>query len=292
MRIDEQTKALVVERYGSGATIKGLAREMNISIEAIRNIVVKAGVYRSILNQYTSNPEYDFAKLFNAKFIDRFEYVGGYVNCESKINIKCLTCGDVFIKTAHNYTANKSDTPTCSKCVMTEKAKKKEKAKSDRSITVNKTVAKRYAKSLKVLNRLRTYECKHCGMSYTIAQGSKTYCSASCRNKSYNKLSEIRRQRKLKANGKVENISLPVLFKRDKGVCHICGEKCDYNDCEWKGSVFYAYDNYPSIDHVVALSLGGTHEWTNVRLAHRRCNSIKSDATAYVMHDGRMKLYL
>jgi len=43
------------------------------------------------------------------------------------------------------------------------------------------------------------------------------------------------------------------------------------------GDTFIAGNMYPSIDHVVPLSRGGLHEWGNVKLAHRICNSIKKD---------------
>lgn len=43
------------------------------------------------------------------------------------------------------------------------------------------------------------------------------------------------------------------------------------------GDTFIAGNMYPSIDHVRPLSRGGLHEWGNVKLAHRICNSIKKD---------------
>ena len=98
--------------------------------------------------------------------------------------------------------------------------------------------------------------------------------------------SDARRER-IESNGSKENITLPRLFKRDKGVCHICKGKCDYNDYEIKGNVFYAKDNYPSRDHVIPLSKGGTHTWDNVKLARMRCNTIKRNHTSIVIDKGR-----
>ena len=40
---------------------------------------------------------------------------------------------------------------------------------------------------------------------------------------------------------------------------------------------FIAGNSYPSIDHIIPVSRGGTHTWDNVQLAHRYCNSIKSN---------------
>lgn len=76
---------------------------------------------------------------------------------------------------------------------------------------------------------------------------------------------------------KHSNKSLKELYKRDKGICYICGNKCDYEDYTYRGNTFIAGNYYPSIDHVIPISKGGTDDWNNLKLAHRLCNSIKSD---------------
>jgi 5-methylcytosine-specific restriction endonuclease McrA len=54
----------------------------------------------------------------------------------------------------------------------------------------------------------------------------------------------------------------------------LCGGQCSWDDVV-DGN---AGDSYPSIDHVRPLSKGGTHEWNNVKLAHRKCNWEKRDS--------------
>ena len=71
------------------------------------------------------------------------------------------------------------------------------------------------------------------------------------------------------------DITLEKLYNRDGGTCALCGGLCDYNDYAFRGSVFIAGNEYPSIDHIRPLSKGGSHTWDNVQLAHRQCNSIK-----------------
>jgi len=60
------------------------------------------------------------------------------------------------------------------------------------------------------------------------------------------------------------------VYERDGWICQICFEPvdraADSND-DWA----------PSLDHIVPASKGGTHELTNLRLAHRWCNCIRSD---------------
>lgn len=71
-------------------------------------------------------------------------------------------------------------------------------------------------------------------------------------------------------------IQLKALIERDHNKCHICGDFCDINDTyiNETGRKICG-NNYPTIDHVVPRSKGGRHVWNNVKLAHRRCNSIK-----------------
>ena len=56
----------------------------------------------------------------------------------------------------------------------------------------------------------------------------------------------------------VAPVDAAAIYARDGSRCHICGRKVRQKDA--------------SMDHLVPISLGGTHEPANVRLAHRRCN--------------------
>lgn len=105
------------------------------------------------------------------------------------------------------------------------------------------------------------------------------YCSDECNKKARNVRSRAyRRAREIKLTVAMINpeITLDELFKRDKGVCHICGAVCDKEDYKWiKRGIKVCGGNYPSIDHVKPLSKGGQHSWDNVRLAHMVCNATK-----------------
>lgn len=99
------------------------------------------------------------------------------------------------------------------------------------------------------------------------------YCSDKCQRRAENKRHADHRQKVIRANGKAEwDITLKKLVTRDKQVCYICGRKVNMR-------AHYNADDYGSIDHVIPLSKGGTHTWNNVRLAHRKCNIIKSNKT-------------
>lgn len=126
-------------------------------------------------------------------------------------------------------------------------------------------------------------KCKYCNNEFiTQFKKSKTYCSDECKRKMNNLLSKLhdgKRAERIQRNGKIHNdITLKKLYKKHKGLCSICGEKCDYEDYSIsKEGYFIANSNYPSIDHIIPIAKGGTHTWNNVQLAHRICNSIKND---------------
>lgn len=62
-----------------------------------------------------------------------------------------------------------------------------------------------------------------------------------------------------------EHIDYLELFERDGGRCGICHLKVTLDD--------------GSIDHVIPLSHGGDHTYTNVQLAHKSCNYAKGNRT-------------
>ena len=67
--------------------------------------------------------------------------------------------------------------------------------------------------------------------------------------------------------------------KRQKGnedylqkfIIHGLGVQFSFISRDWSGPM------YPSIDHIIPMSKGGGHIWSNVQVAHIICNSIKSD---------------
>ena len=59
----------------------------------------------------------------------------------------------------------------------------------------------------------------------------------------------------------VESVDPVAIRIRDNDLCGICGSAVTIAD--------------QSLDHIIPLARGGTHEPGNVQLAHRRCNSSK-----------------
>lgn len=68
-----------------------------------------------------------------------------------------------------------------------------------------------------------------------------------------------------------ESITLDELIVRDCGICQICGLAIDLEDIK-DGHI---RSLYPTLDHIIPLSKGGSHTWDNVQLAHMKCNAQK-----------------
>lgn len=128
----------------------------------------------------------------------------------------------------------------------------------------------------------KTYQhkCRECGKHYTDNILNSAGCSVECKNKWSNRINYMRRYTLKKVNGRRDwDISVERLCKRDSNKCHLCSNKVDKLDKHTNDKGYEVYgDYYPSVDHVIPLAKGGTHTWDNVKLAHRICNSYKSDS--------------
>ena len=129
--------------------------------------------------------------------------------------------------------------------------------------------------------------CKECGKRFTMRElhesnpwnfsDNPTFCCTSCRNRWHRREGRHRRRERGEQKG-YGNVSLLALEERDNHTCYLCGTKTDRSDYRVDESGnFIAGPSYPSIDHVVPLSKGGTHDMSNVRLACCRCNAIKGN---------------
>ena len=70
-----------------------------------------------------------------------------------------------------------------------------------------------------------------------------------------------------------EGVTLKRVREKYKDVCQICGLLVDDTDIK-DGHIKRMY---PTVDHIIPLSKGGSHTWDNVRLAHMACNAGKCD---------------
>jgi hypothetical protein len=120
--------------------------------------------------------------------------------------------------------------------------------------------------------RTLTKECVVCGNTFTTLNGAQKTCCKRCSKR----LSSSRKHHRIPKEQIVDkDITLEALYRRDSGVCYLCGGKCDWSDRDKERNIVGIL--YPSIDHVIPIARGGLHAWSNVRLAHFWCNTLKND---------------
>lgn len=123
-----------------------------------------------------------------------------------------------------------------------------------------------------VEHKLVTRECVVCGAKFRCYENtSQKTCSIECRKMLRNTRTGLKRVPEAQIVD--PDITLRRLFKRDNGICYICGGRCDFSDWRLSGNgKRYPGEKHPSIDHVIPIARGGLHSWDNVRLAHWGCN--------------------
>lgn len=120
--------------------------------------------------------------------------------------------------------------------------------------------------------------CICCGKTFYTYKQSVNSCSAECvkahRKERKNEKAKNRRYKLITVD---KDITLKGVALRDNQECQLCGGVVDWNDYEIINGNMKCGSNYPSIDHIVPISLGGMHSWGNVQLAHMICNSRKGN---------------
>lgn len=201
-----------------------------------------------------------FAKKFNA-LVDGFEYSKGYTNSDVSVWIRCNSCNSETIRSSGflRKVIRGEKNISCGHC-----------SGSEGHQTKRKTIVK---------------SCENCGKAFETNKGNK-YCGEQCRKKKRNRRLELKDRSvhaHLKVNGSFDSsITLEKLFDKYDGECYLCEEQCNWEDkkISTEGH-FIVGETYPSIEHVLPLSKGGTHTWDNVKLAHYKCNVTKSDKLFY-----------
>lgn len=225
---------------------------------------------------------------------------------DHKLTVRCRDCGLVFNRSTSNlFKGRPLNCPECkAKEIKQRKALREAgrlKAEEERQIRKADQEAKREANQNARFNQICV--CKVCGQEYTPRQymdscglklfSNPGYCSKACRV-NWNKKKKKTKNRKkthCKHYSRAKKLGLPVekgvtlpkLYKRDNGICQICGMVCVYSN-DWLS------DLYPSMDHIIPLNNDpfkqGGHTWKNVQLAHRICNSNKRDYVGKEWHNG------
>ena len=121
-------------------------------------------------------------------------------------------------------------------------------------------------------NEWHEAECEVCAKHFMIAVWNCTTCSDECADMltAATHARNRYRRRVREAAAYVEDVNPKIVFGRDGFRCHLCGQLTGRD-------LKYPHPRSPSIDHVIPLSKGGTHEMANVRTACLRCNIKKGN---------------
>lgn len=209
------------------------------------------------------------------------EYVSGFKDVDSRCYIKCLKCNTIYSINATTI-RNKAKYIRCLNCERIEGSKIKEDRKNkQKQIVLEKRNRKKEITRIRHSLEFKQIEfdiCVGCGNMYMKTKDNIRYCSEKCANRQQDRRKEYKRRIRTKVNGNFDNnITLDKLIYRDKNICYLCGKKCNVLDFIIKDNTFIAGNYYPSIEHIKPLSLGGTHTWDNIKLAHRICNTLKGN---------------
>lgn len=121
--------------------------------------------------------------------------------------------------------------------------------------------------------RFVSARCDQCGERFIGDQSAhwtrqvNTYCSDACSRKRNKRIDKDKRRAR-KRDAYVADVNRRKVYESDNWRCHLCGKKV-------KRAAKAPDPMAPTIDHVVPLAQGGTHEPANCRTAHFICNAQK-----------------
>lgn len=204
------------------------------------------------------------------KFGDNAEYIRTERrSCgESAIFVRCTTCG--VEKSISSSRLRKDCKWNCQNCDRLDRERRGRLEKLDQE----------ERKRQEWINRPRvqlSFRFCECGKLLTDPKRKTCDECLTLHTKEAWRREEIRRRARERKVETDSSISLERLYERDNGICYLCGRVCDWNDGEWRDGVFRVGKNYPSIEHVKPISKGGSHTWSNIRLACVSCNSKKGN---------------
>lgn len=294
--------------YVAGHSVRETAEKFGVTTVQINNVVKRRGLtngrsWRQGSKEYDKKLKKEAEARLEAILESKgFVYCGGYTDRDGKVEIACKTCGAKFTRTLPIIYHGSLVCLKCKSITHRQELKRlNEERKEQKRIEFEQQKREREASKAEALFHLlndKTHICTVCGKSFSIAdymedcglkqiQRNPSYCSNACKRRlNHRKSKECKkrsgnfdrgnhRHRARKYGVAYEpGITLKKVFKRDNGICQICGKPCDWSDRGWNK---YCGPLYPSIDHIIPLDKGGGHVWENVQLAHMMCNSEKGD---------------
>jgi hypothetical protein len=195
-----------------------------------------------------------------------YEYRKKHGRKRSEYAKECRHCGTPF-------TTSTKSTAYCSlECAQRQRAGWS--TSNDIAVYVRPAKPPLPVRHVKTTNRMTCGECRVCGEAF-VSFHSDVTCSPECYalRKREARHASGQRRRALKRDAFVAPVFRKRVFESDGYRCHICNKMT-------KKTANVPHPMAPTIDHLVPLAKGGTHEPINCRTAHFMCNSIKGDRLA------------
>lgn len=270
----------IIELKKQGTKTRDIAKELGSNKDYINETWRRyrnGDVFITHKNQYSEvskNQNY-WKKRFEDLY-PAFEFLYNEGGIEGYNYILCKYCGNAFKRSCENLKPSHKENLQCKHCIglykpyLDSEQRKREK-KAQR---IKKWGEREYYKHLQACmfpkgkrgKQLTMRECIICRQLFVPIHGRQKYCSTSCATYLHWKGKEAYRYK----------IDLGILYRRDGGICHICGKLCDWNDFTiMEDGSLKVGANYPTRDHLIPKSKGGEHSYENIKLAHLRCNSLK-----------------
>ena len=264
----------IISDLRNGITRAEVREKYSISCEALKWIVRQYGD-ESLRVDQALTPD-----MIQQKLIDNgsaLKYFGGYER-GGHVLLMCETCGSIMQFYSRSIFKKNLQCKECKRM----KREAREQEISEKREADAKARAEASAERKRVLEQERAAKrrevvCGMCGKLFVTSNPLQKRCSAECSRKYNNRIHSHKHDKRIAKDKRINKIELLSLYKRDGGICHICGKQCNLDDYTVTDAAVIAGNWYPSIDHIVPVSKGGADSWDNVKLAHRICNSIRGN---------------
>lgn len=175
-------------------------------------------------------------------------------------DLPCANCGTLMWRNRHSLPEGQATCQPCRKAVGSYASR--------RCVTCDTTFRPNYAEQRACSNACRQRmeqpgPCDDCGKLTKRGRNQAGRFCATCSKR------RAKERDARKDQGWTKSALLPsvrALAARDDYVCHVCGEDVDmalpFND-----------RMAPTRDHIIPRHRGGGHDPSNLKLAHRGCNS-------------------
>ena len=243
-KLSQSDIKIILDLYKKGETFTDIAKKFNVSRSSVTRRIKQAGVYKLDSSKVcircgTTFYPSNYGSQIQKYCSDSCRMKSFYKNHKVTVYNKCQYCGGKFA-------VGKRRVFCSEECVKNQEELEKKK-------------------------RWRFKRCKYCNRWH---YGHKNvYCSEKCRLKGKRLYDELRKSKRLESarkNGQFDaDIDIYKLIERDGGLCYLCGDDVLF-------SYHYNDPKYPTIEHVLPISKGGSHSWDNVKVACRECNTRKS----------------